>query len=151
MPETTVRQAGASDLAALARLFDAYRQFYGRAGNLPAAREFLAARLDRSESVLFLAEEADTPAGFAQLYPSFSSVSLARSFVLNDLFVAPAFRRRGVASRLLSAAAGYAESVGAVRLTLSTATDNRAAQALYESMGWRRDELFHVYHLALRN
>jgi ribosomal protein S18 acetylase RimI-like enzyme len=144
-----VRQAGLADLDTLVPLFDGYRQFYGRASDEAAARDFLRARFDHGESVLFVAHEGDTTLGFTQLYPSFSSVSLARVFVLNDLFVSEHARRKGVASKLMSAAAGYAKSLGAVRLMLSTATDNEAAQALYRSTGWKRDEQFFVYQLAL--
>jgi ribosomal protein S18 acetylase RimI-like enzyme len=43
------------------------------------------------------------------------------------------------------AAVVHARDAGAVRLTLSTARSNTGAQALYESMGWRRDDRFLVY------
>jgi len=145
----TVRQAVLSDLDALAPLFDSYRQFYGRPSDLNAAKEFLLARFNHGESVLFIAHEDNQPVGFAQLYPSFSSVSLARIFVLNDLFVDEHARRKGVASTLMSAAVDYASSLGAIRVSLSTATTNEAAQRLYQSAGWKRDEQFFVYHVAV--
>jgi len=145
----TVRQALLSDLDALAPLFDSYRQFYGRPSDLNAAKEFLLARFNHGESVLFIAHEDNQPVGFAQLYPSFSSVSLARIFVLNDLFVDEHARRKGVASTLMSAAVDYASSLGAIRVSLSTATTNEAAQRLYQSAGWKRDEQFFVYHVAV--
>ncbi|HEY8095536.1 MAG TPA: GNAT family N-acetyltransferase [Methylobacter sp.] len=144
-----VRQAVISDLEVLAPLFDGYRQFYGRAGDLPAATEFLSARFNRNESVLFIAHEGNKAIGFTQLYPSFSSVSLARILVLNDLFVDEHARRKGAASKLMSAAVEYAGSGGAVRISLSTATTNEAAQRLYQSAGWQRDEQFFVYHFAV--
>jgi len=144
-----IRQAVLSDVEALAPLLDQYRQFYGRESDLRAAREFLLARFDHGESVLFIAYEAGTPAGFVQLYPSFSSASLARTFILNDLFVIESCRRKKVGARLLEAAADFAKSLGAVRLTLSTAVTNMPAQALYESAGWKRDEQFIVYHYAI--
>ena len=149
MNNITVRQAVLSDIEALARLFDGYRQFYGRPSDIPAAREFLLARFNHGESVLFIAHEGITPVGFTQLYPSFSSVSLARVFVLNDLFVNEQVRRKGVASKLMSAATDFAKSLGAVRVSLSTATSNETAQALYQSAGWKRDEQFLVYHFAI--
>ena len=149
MKQITIRQAVLSDLDALVPLFDSYRQFYGRPSDAAAAREFLQDRFQHGESVLFLAIEADTPLGFTQLYPSFSSVSLARIFILNDLFVAPAGRRQGIATRLLAAAADYARSVNAIRLSLSTEITNQTAQALYQSAGWQQDEQFLVYHLTL--
>ncbi|MDO9046731.1 MAG: GNAT family N-acetyltransferase [Methylobacter sp.] len=145
----TVRQAVLSDLEALAPLFDGYRQFYGRASDLHAATEFLSARFNHDESVLFIAYEDNKAVGFTQLYPSFSSVSLARIFVLNDLFVDEHARRKGAASKLMAASVDYASSLGAVRVSLSTATTNEAAQRLYQDAGWQRDELFFVYHFAI--
>lgn len=149
MSAITVRQAVLSDLEALALLFDSYRQFYGRPSDLSAATEFLLARFNHGESAVFIAHEGNKSVGFTQLYPSFSSVSLARIFVLNDLFVDEHTRRKGVASKLITAAIDYASSLGAVRVSLSTATSNEAAQRLYQSAGWKRDEQFFVYHVAV--
>jgi ribosomal protein S18 acetylase RimI-like enzyme len=149
MSIVTVRQAILSDLEALVPLFDGYRQFYGRPSDVRAAREFLLARFNHGESALFIAHEGNKPVGFTQLYPSFSSVSLARIFVLNDLFVHERARRKGVASKLMSAAVEFAGALGSVRVSLSTATTNEAAQALYQSAGWKRDEQFFVYHFAI--
>ncbi len=146
----STRRAGQADLDLLAPLFDQYRQFYGRASDPAAARAFLQARCENGESVLLLASNAAGPAGFVQLYPTFSSISLARIFILNDLFVIPAARRQGVAGRLLAAAADYGRQAGAVRLALSTATDNHAAQTLYQAHGWQRDSEFLHYELELR-
>ena len=150
MSTITVRQAALSDLEALAPLFDGYRQFYGRTSAVQAAGEFLKARFNHGESILFIAFEGSTPVGFSQLYPSFSSASLARTFVLNDLFVVEFARRKGVASKLMSAAVEFAGALGAVRISLSTATTNEIAQALYQSAGWKRDEQFLVYHFAIQ-
>ena len=144
-----VRQATLLDLEQLAPLFDRYRQFYGRASDVAAVREFLLARFTGKESTLLIAHEDERPVGFTQLYPSFSSVSLARIFILNDLFVSEQARRNGVASALMSAAVKFASMLGAVRLSLSTAITNDAAQALYHSTGWKRDDQFFVYHLAI--
>ncbi len=149
MNTITVRQAILSDLDALAPLFDSYRQFYGRASDLPAATAFLSARFNHNESVLFIAHEGNKAVGFAQLYPSFSSVSLARTFILNDLFVDASARRKGVASKLMTATVDYASSLDAIRISLSTATSNEAAQRLYQAAGWQRDEQFFVYHFTI--
>ena len=146
--ETTVRQAVLADLAVLAPLFDAYRQFYGRAADVAAAESFLRERFDHGESVIFLAHVEGAPAGFTQLYPSFSSVSLARTFILNDLFVVPGQRRSGVGSALLRAATEHARSLGAIRVTLNTDIQNTPAQAVYEARGWKRDCEYFVYHFA---
>jgi GNAT superfamily N-acetyltransferase len=150
-PEGAVRviQATSDHLQALAPLFDGYRRFYGEQPDLDGAWTFLAERLERGESVLFLAlldrDGRELPAGLAQLYPSFSSTSMRRLWILNDLYVAPETRGHGVGRALLQAAREHAERTGAKGLELMTARDNRAAQALYESMGWKRDEVFLPY------
>jgi len=149
MSNISVRQAVLSDIDALVPLFDSYRQFYGRGSDRPAARAFLLERFNHGESVLFIAHDGDTPIGFTQLYPSYSSLSLARIYVLNDLFVHEQGRRKGVASKLMSAAIDFARSLGAASLSLSTATTNDSAQALYQSSGWKRDDEFFVYHFAI--
>jgi len=146
----TIRQATVSDLDILIPLFDAYRQFYRQPPDPALARQFLEGRLQRNESVILMAQQQDGEAvGFTQLFPSFSSASAARIFILNDLFVAPSFRRQGAGSQLLGAAANFARSAGAVRLTLSTEVTNHAAQALYSAEGWKRQTDYFVYNLRL--
>jgi GNAT superfamily N-acetyltransferase len=141
-----VRQALLGDLDDLAPLFDQYRQFQGQPANLAAARGFLRARFDQGESVVFIARQAGAACGFAQLFPSYSSVALARVFILNDLFVRADSRRVGVAAKLLQAVEQHAWSLGAARITLNVARDNAAGQALYAARGWTQDAQFHMFH-----
>jgi GNAT superfamily N-acetyltransferase len=153
MPERkdpTVHEATIFDVDLAAPLFDAYRQFYGQPGDLELARQFLMARIRHGESIVLMALEAeDSALGFAQLYRSFSSASAAPILILNDLFVRPDARRKGVGTLLLGAAVEYGRKSGAMRMTLSTEIANTAAQALYEAQGWKRQTDFYVYNLAL--
>jgi GNAT superfamily N-acetyltransferase len=145
-----VRRAGPEDLDVAAPLFDEYRRFYGQRSDARAARAFLGERLRREESVIFLAfagEAGGQALGFMQLYPSFSSVSLRRLWILNDLFVHPDARREGVGRRLLERAREWAVETQAKGLILATAMTNATAQSLYESCGWKRDEEFQHYQL----
>jgi GNAT superfamily N-acetyltransferase len=145
-----IRQATILDLDTLAPLFDGYRQFYGQPADLARAHDFLAERFRHHESLILLArDEHGGGLGFTQLYPLFSSVRTVRTWLLNDLFVVAAARRQGVAKALLVAAADHARSLGAASLSLSTALGNTPAQALYESLGWQRDQGFCEYGLAL--
>ncbi len=146
MTTISVRKAVASDIEELSELFDQYRVFQGKKSDLQAARAFLQERFERAESIVFMAREGSVPLGFAQLYPSFSSTALARVFILNDLFVHANSRRKGVASKLLTALEAYAWSEKATRVTLNVAMDNRQAQALYKAQGWSRDAQFFMYH-----
>jgi ribosomal protein S18 acetylase RimI-like enzyme len=136
-------------LPLLAPLFDAYRTFYQQPSNVTAAHAFLQERLSNLESVIFLVLAGDKAAGFTQLYPSFTSVGLQRIWILYDLFVHPDFRRQGVGRALLARAHQFARDSSAQRVELSTAVDNHQGQALYEAMGYRRNEQFYTYELLL--
>lgn len=144
-----IRQAVLADLDALAPLFDQYRQFYRQQADLAGARAFLRERFNHGEAVLLIAHEGETALGFVQMYPIFSSLSLQRSFLFNDLFVAPAGRQRGIGRGLIEAAAAYGKAVGATSLSLSTAVTNTSAQALYRSSGWVQDETYLYFDLSL--
>ena len=147
---TTIRQASFADLELIVPLFDAYRQFYRKESDLALARRFLRERFDRNESTIFVAFGHDgTAIGFTQLFPSFSSGSAAPILILNDLFVVPVARHTGIGRQLLRAAATFGQTMGAIRLTLSTEVGNSAARALYEAEGWLLQTDYCVYNLAL--
>jgi ribosomal protein S18 acetylase RimI-like enzyme len=145
-----VREASVEDLDELARLFDAYRQFYEQVSDVAAARTFLEKRLQRGESRVFIAEDdSGRGLGFTQLYPMFSSVRLGPVWVLNDLFVDASARRAGVADALMAAAEDFARTGGALGLQLETGEDNLSAQALYRRRGWDLEHGFQHYGLML--
>ncbi|MGB8634309.1 MAG: GNAT family N-acetyltransferase [Rhodanobacteraceae bacterium] len=135
-----IRQAGRDDLDIVVPLFDAYRRFYRQAPDAAAARAYLLERLQHEEAVILLAESEGTAVGFTLLYPGFSSVRMARAHVLNDLYVVPEARRKGIGLALLEAAAAFARSCGSMRISLETAHDNQPAQALYRRAGWHEDD-----------
>ncbi|WP_346429389.1 GNAT family N-acetyltransferase [Shewanella corallii] len=117
---------------------------------MPLAREFIAARLNNNESVIFLALENDSALGFTQLYPSFCSVEACKIMILYDLYVAESARKSGVATGLMNAARVYAEGAGARRMDLSTQNTNLPGQHLYEKQGYKRVlEDFYTYSLYL--
>ena len=145
----SIRRATLDDLDQLVPLFDAYRQFYGQHSDPIAARQFLSDRLAKNESVVLIAEnDGGAAVGFVQLHPTFSSILIAPMYLLNDLYVIPEARKRGVGTQLLKSAVETARATGAVRVELATAITNVSAQRLYESLGWQRDE-FHLYGLSL--
>ncbi|BEP95076.1 GNAT family N-acetyltransferase [Acidovorax sp. sif1233] len=147
MTTVHIRLATPADTDTIAPLFDAYRQFYEQAPDLAGARAFIAERLERAESVILLAQDASRAAvGFCQLYPTFCSVEAAPIYTLYDLFVAPTARKAGAGRSLLVAAEATARAHGKVRMDLTTAHTNTAAQALYESLGWTLDTVFRAYN-----
>lgn len=140
-----IRKPAESELRELSRLFDSYRVFYGQPSDPQAAFSFLKERFENGESVLFIVFVSGTMAGFTQLYPSYSSVGLQRIYVLNDLFVHPDHRKKGLGEALLRRAQGFCREVQARGLALETARDN-PAQRLYERLGWKTDTgVFHYF------
>lgn len=149
MSALSIRLATPADLAAVAALFDAYRQFYEQPADAGLALQFIGERMRGQESVILVAQAAESIVGFCQLYPSFCSVIARPIYTLYDLYVAPEARQTGAGRALMQAAHAHARQNGFARLDLSTARTNHQAQALYESLGWVRDEVFLYYNKAV--
>jgi Acetyltransferases len=149
MTSIIVNQATIAELDDVAALFDEYRIFYGQESDSEGARRFLFDRFEHGEAVIFIArdEEGGQAIGFTQLYPSFSSVSMKRIWILNDLFVTAKHRKRGAAQSLLQAAKEYAVRTKSKGLELATAPDNERAKRLYINSGYKKDEEFYHYYL----
>jgi ribosomal protein S18 acetylase RimI-like enzyme len=145
-----IQAATAADLDELAALFAGYLTFYQVDKPLAAVRDFLAARLRRGDSTLLLArDDQGVACGFVQLYPFYSSLALEPAWLLSDLYVSEAARRQGIGEALMNAARAHAEASGACGLQLETAKSNLPGQALYERLGYVRDEVFYTYWLGL--
>jgi GNAT superfamily N-acetyltransferase len=144
-----VTLASLEHLDEVSRLFDQYRVFYNQSSDLNAAKKFLQDRFQKQDSTVLIAYQDGCVVGFTQLYPSFSSVSMKRIWILNDLFVDAPYRKQGIAKLLMSAAEQFARETGAIRLVLSTQISNIAAQSLYESLGYIKEQDFYNYELAV--
>lgn len=144
-----VYKATLQDLNGVSELFDLYRIFYNQPSNLDASKGFICERLEKNDSVIFVAVDNGKYVGFTQLYPVFSSVSMQRQWILNDLFVTGESRNKGVGKRLLDASKELVKETQAKGLKLQTAVDNTTAQSLYESDGWVKDDNFYYYVLNL--
>lgn len=146
-----IEAASLKDVPLIAPLFDAYRVFYQAPSDPDGAVRFLSERLERGESRIFFAfkdgHSGRSVAGFTQLYPSFSSVSMKRIWILNDLYIDPVFRRMGLGTELMGKAAGFAMQDGAKGLSLATQHHNVTAQAMYVKLGYEKDAEFSQYHL----
>ena len=122
-------------------LFDAYRVFYQQPSDLERADGYLKERLETGESIIYVALISGQPAGFTQLYPTWSSVRTSKNWILNDLYVDPAHRKKGIGGALIRQAMAYTKDHGGTWMQLETARDNHTAQALYEAMGFQRIDI----------
>jgi len=137
------------DLEETAHLFNLYRMFYKQQSDLEGAKAYIRERLENKDSVIFVVKNNDRFVGFTQLYPTFSSVSMKRAWILNDLYVETEARGHGVGEMLLNKAKEFALETGAKSLSLDTALDNFSAQRLYEKNGYVKDTEFYHYELDL--
>ena len=137
-----IRRVKKKDVEKLSVLFDKYRVFYKQSSDIDNAKSFLKKRMKRKESVIFVAEERKELIGFTQLFPIFSSVSMKRTWLLNDLYVNEKARGIGAATKLLEAAKQFGIETGSKWLLLQTAADNFTAQKMYEKNGWVKETDF---------
>jgi GNAT superfamily N-acetyltransferase len=137
-----IRRAKKKDIDQLSVLLDKYRIFYKQKSDVDSAKSFLKKRRKRKESVIFVAEERKDLVGFTQLFPIFSSVSMQRTWLLNDLYVNEKARGMGAATALLNAARDFGAETNSKWLLLQTAADNFTAQRVYEKNGWIKETDF---------
>ena len=141
-----IRKATIDELEQIVSLFDQYMVFYNKPSAPDRYRQYLKERINNNEATVFMAYSLDnTPIGFVLNYHSFSSVSLGKIIVLNDLYVAAEHRKKGIGHQLIERSLALARECGAVRVDLGTARDNHTAQSLYEKMGFVKDTVFYAY------
>ena len=102
-----IQKATVNELDTIVELFDLYRVFYEQKSDINAAKVYLDERLRNEESIIFIAKDDENTVGFVQLYPSFSSVSMRRTWILNDLFVRETNRGKGVGEKLIKTAIDF--------------------------------------------
>ena len=139
----SIQRITESQIDDIVHLFDSYRVFYKMKSDISASKVFLTERISRDESIIFAAYIGETAVGFVQLYYTFSSVSLEKSLILNDVYVTTEYRGNSIGQQLLLKAQEYCRSNGYKGLALETAIDN-PAQKLYEKLGWKKD--YHCFH-----
>jgi len=147
-----VRPVTAAGLPALLALIADYQRFYAGAApddahNAAFFGEFVAP--SARGKLLGAYDDDGSPAGYACLYWTFSSVSATAVVLLNDLYVLASRRGAGVGEALIAAAREVARERGCSHLRWCTELHNRRAQRLYERVGAERTALFE-YEIDLR-
>ncbi len=131
-----IKKITAQDLPQLSVLFDQYRIFYKNPSDVKGAEIFLKERLLKGESVIYVAVIDKELVGFTQLYPQFSSARMKRIWLLNDLYVLPSWRNKGISKKLIDAAKQLAKLTNAAGILLETEKENKIGNQLYPSSGF---------------
>jgi GNAT superfamily N-acetyltransferase len=108
-------------------------------------REFLFGVRPVAEAIL--AWEDDQPAGFAVFYLNYSTFLGRPGIYLEDIFVKPEFRGKGIGRSLLTHIARLAMERGCRRLEWSVLDWNETAIGFYKSLGAKPKEGWTVYQL----
>lgn len=135
-----VIRAGIQHLENVVPLFDAYRIFYRQSSDKDAARKFLKTRFELQDTVMYLAFYSQVPAGFAHLFPFFTSVGLKKHWILNDLYVDAAYRSKKIGYLLIETCKQHAVETGAKGLFLQTEKNNHVARKFYTDHAFIEDE-----------
>ncbi len=146
-----IRKATISNLEQLNILFDHYRRFYKMESDLIASEAFLRDRIEKKEAEIFMAWEGDEATGFVQLFPIFSSTRMARLWVLNDLFVDPNHRGKGISKALIERAKQLCRDTDACGMYLETGKSNDIGNQLYPATDFELMDSVNFYEWTNNN
>lgn len=136
-----IRQACAADApkldALLTQLIRDEAQYDGNLDETCVVRENYASRIGLEGHRLWLAEEDGEIAGYAYGFIfDVPGITRAPAALLDALFVTEKYRRQGVATALFAQFRAFALESGACRMELKVLSQNRAALAFYENLGF---------------
>jgi len=137
--EIEIRRAAAGDAAEVARLLhDFNSEFEEPTPDVATLAERARPLLEEGEITVLLA--GDGPDGIAlfRFRPALWAEGL--ECYLQELYVVPALRGRGIGRALLEATIATAREAGAAGVDLNTGETDTAARALYESTGFTNRE-----------
>lgn len=142
-----IRIAKIQDLSIIASQFDSYRQEYEKPSDLNACYTFLEDRFVNNEFVMIIAVKENNCIGFIQIYPTFSSISLKKLWVLTDLYVTPSHRKMGIAKQLIHKSKELAQDPDSVGIVIESRISSQSAQRLYDAVGFKKDGEHLYYYL----
>ena len=137
-----IRAVQRSDFPDWKQLWDGYNAFYGRAGDTALAPDITlttwARFFDAYEPVhALVAEVAGEIVGLAHFLYHRSTILIAPTCYLSDLFTADTVRGRGVGRALISAVYEHAKLAGSPRVYWQTHETNSVAMHLYDQVAER--------------
>ena len=145
----TIRAAGREDIPQILALIRELAVYENLADVVVATEELLSEGLFGDDAVAeaFLADVDGTTVGFALFYQTFSTFLAQPGIYLEDLFVKPAHRGRGIGRALLERVAREAHARRCGRLEWSVLDWNEPAIRFYESLGAVAMDEWTIYRL----
>jgi GNAT superfamily N-acetyltransferase len=145
-----IRPAERADVPVIAELIRGLARFEKMEDEVTMTEDRLAAGLfgERHYAETLIAEQDGEPVGFALFFHNFSTFLAKPGIYLEDLFVAPEHRSRGIGLALLKELARLAVERGCGRLEWAVLDWNRGAIGFYERLGARPNAEWTVYRLA---
>jgi GNAT superfamily N-acetyltransferase len=144
-----IRPAVRADVPVIAELIRGLARFEKLEDQVTMTEDRLAASLfgERRYAETLIAEEGGEPVGFALFFHNFSTFLAKPGIYLEDLFVLPERRGRGIGRALLKELARLAVERGCGRLEWAVLDWNRDAIGFYERLGARPNSEWTVYRL----
>jgi GNAT superfamily N-acetyltransferase len=142
--------AAEADVPLIASLIKALAEYERLADQAVATEADLRAALfgPHPAAEVLIAYADSAPAGFALYFQSFSTFTGRPGLYLEDLFVKPEFRRRGIGRLLLARLARIAVERGYGRMEWSVLNWNDTALRVYRAAGAQPLSDWTVYRLA---
>jgi GNAT superfamily N-acetyltransferase len=146
-----IRFADVSDAATLLRFIQALADYEKMPHAVEVDEKTLAHQLgsDNPPFECLLAEEAGSAVGFALFFHTYSTWRGRRGIWLEDLFVLPEHRRRGIGKRLLERLVAIAEERRCARVEWSVLDWNAPAIDFYRSFGAKLLETWRICRMSL--
>jgi GNAT superfamily N-acetyltransferase len=137
MASIRIVPAQASDVPVILQMIKALAEYEQLTHEVVATEEGLRQSLfgPRPAGEVVMAYAGDAAVGFALFFHNFSTFLGRHGLYLEDLFVVPEWRGRGVGKQLLSHVAAIAESRNCGRLEWAVLDWNESAIAFYRRMG----------------
>jgi GNAT superfamily N-acetyltransferase len=131
-----IRPARTDEIEEMLPLIRAYCEFYEVEPNDDGLRVMFETLItEPSQGTVFIARDDGRAVGFATLDWKWSSLKAARLGYLEDLYVEPEARGRGIADALIEACVARCRERGMSALQWLTAPDNHRAQKVYNRTG----------------
>ncbi len=137
MPPFTIRPAAPADVSLILTLIHELATFERLAHEVVGTEDLLARHLfgPRPVAEVFLVFSGDAPAGFALFFQNFSTFLARPGIYLEDLFVRPEFRGKGLGRALLQRVARLAVERGCGRFEWAVLDWNEDAIGFYKKLG----------------